>query len=104
MAITIQIFAGVTTRSAATISEIFRDATFLYLVAPEGGYEIEIDAFLQIYLTPTEQRLIRLENNNVLNTEATALIPLEYRNSGYDMRLALYASSEERLVQRGRNP
>lgn len=89
---TTRIYNGLLSTAQANVSDTFRDATFLYLVAPDITEQFEIDCFLNIGVSIFNKRLIRLENLNVMNTELCTPIPLEYRFSGMDMNLVMYPS------------
>ncbi|NJL89712.1 MAG: hypothetical protein HC916_07855 [Coleofasciculaceae cyanobacterium SM2_1_6] len=89
----IQIFSGITNPPTTDQSIFFQNATFLYMLyTGASGLEYEMDCYLQIFPAPGVQKAIRLENFNIVDTVATAMIPYEYR-TGFNMRLDIYSSA-----------
>lgn len=86
------LYQGTTNTNQVTLTDGFNDLNLIYIKAPTSTTEIEVDAFLQIYLTPNDTRMIKLSDPSVMTTEIIYLIPVEYRLSGYNQRLALYFS------------
>ncbi|MEQ9549927.1 MAG: hypothetical protein RIM23_09950 [Coleofasciculus sp. G3-WIS-01] len=82
-------------------SDRFIGADFLYIIAPDFAGEIEIDAFLQVFLPIGTQRKIQLESPSILafvnqvNTETVTRIPAEFK--GYEMEVVLAPSSDDFL-------
>lgn len=86
---TLEIFNGTAQSSQINLSNGFNKANYIYLVFENAAIDLEIDISLQIYLTPTIQRAIRLENDNILNTVSITLIPSELVQSPFNMQLAI---------------
>lgn len=92
MATTLNIFNGSTNPATVTQSAIFSNASGIYLeYTGAAGLDYEIDAYLQIFLAPGQQRNIPwiLERDN-LTTVNVLPIPSSYL--GFPMRLDLFAS------------
>lgn len=85
----INIFNGTALANQITLSNGFNRANYIYLVYENPAIEVEVDISLQIFLTPTVQRAIRLENDNILNSVSITLIPSELVQSPYNMQLAI---------------
>lgn len=86
------IFTGSTNPAIETQSSVFTGASAVYLVYTGGsGLEYEIDAYLQIFVEPFEQRNIPwiIERDN-LTTVNILPIPNEYL--GFPMQVVLFAS------------
>lgn len=86
---TIEIFNGIAQSDEITLTDGFNRASYIYLTFANPAIDVEIDISLQIYLTPTIQRAIRLENDNILNTVSITLIPNELVQSPFNMQLAI---------------
>lgn len=92
MATTLNIFNGSTNPVIVTQSAIFSNASGVYLeYTGAGGFDYEIDAYLQILLAPGQQRNIPwiLERDNLTTVNVLA-IPSNYL--GFPMRVDLFAS------------
>ncbi len=89
--------------ASPNLSVEFSDATAFLIEAPSINAEMEIDCYLQIYLTGINGELVRniplgkiSESAILLNladTETASAIPVEYLDSGLTMRLLFLASS-----------
>ena len=89
---TISIFNSVTNPNVENKSIVFTSGIGFYLIAPTATDEYEIDIFLQVQLTPTMTRMVRLEPLNVSNTERLTVIPQQLRDLGLPMYLAIFPS------------
>ncbi len=88
--------------ATSNLSVEFFNATAFLIEAPGLTTELEIDVFLQLYLTGINGQLVRniplgkVEEQaillNVTDTETATAIPAEYLNSGLEMRLLFLAS------------
>ncbi len=88
---TISIFNSVTNPNVENRSIAFTSGIGFYLVST-STVEYEIDIFLQVQLTPTVTRMVRLEPLNISNTERLTVIPQQLRNLGLPMYLAIFPS------------
>lgn len=91
---TIQIFNGTAQSNQINLSDGFIKANYLYLVNNTPEIDLELDISLQIYLTPTITRAVRLENDNILNSVSISLIPHELFLSPFNMRVALITQQD----------
>ena len=89
---TISIFNSVTLPNVENKSLTFTNGIGFYLIAPTASVEYEIDIFLQVQLTPTVTRMVRLEPLNISNTERLTVIPQQLRDLGLPMYLAIFPS------------
>lgn len=71
-----QIFNGTATNGIGTTVN-FKKAVALYMVAPDITDEIEIDFYLQFAISPTDNRLLKLNDSFTLDTVSIYAIPLE---------------------------
>jgi hypothetical protein len=76
----------------ANLSDEFTRGIGFYLTALNLTDEVEIDIFLQLYLTPTKIRAINLESLNVSTTERLTLLPPQLRDIDIPMRLLILPS------------
>ena len=63
-----------------------------YLIAPASEFDYQIDIFLQVELSSTVTRMVRLDPMNVSNTQRITLIPPQIVNLGLPMRLSILPS------------
>ncbi len=89
---TISIFNSLTLPNIENKSIVFERGIGFYLIVPTATVEYEIDIFLQVQLTPTVTRMVRLEPLNISNTERLTLIPQQLRDLGLPMYLAIFPS------------
>jgi hypothetical protein len=88
----VSIFNQITVPGVENQSATFTNGLAFYLIAPFTAVEYEIDIFLQIRLSPTITRMVRLEPMNISNTERLTLIPNQLRDLGLPMYLAIFPS------------
>lgn len=88
----VSIFNQTTVSDAENRSIEFTSGLGFYLIAPTIADEIEIDIFLQVQLSPSIVRQVRLEPMNLSNTERLTLIPSQLANLGLPMYLAIFPS------------
>lgn len=78
--------------ASENLSAQFTDAIGFYLIAPASSFEYQIDIFLQVELSNTITRMVRLEPSNVSNTERITLLPQQIVDLGLPMRLSILPS------------
>lgn len=71
-----RIFNGSATNGIGTTAN-FRNAVALYMIAPDITDEVEIDFYLQFAISPTDNRLLKLNDSFTLDTLSIYVIPLE---------------------------
>ena len=96
------VFSDVLDPATANLSVEFSNATAFLIEAPGLTAELEIDVYLQIYLTGINGQLVRniplgkVEEQaillNITDTDTATAIPSEYLNSGLEMKLLFLAS------------
>jgi hypothetical protein len=91
------IFNGALSGAAINLSSQFDNAIGFYLIAPGASVEYQIDIFLQVQLTNTTTRMVRLDPSNVSNTERITLLPASIVELGLPMRLAIVPSESFNL-------
>lgn len=89
---TVSIFNGTVDPSVENSSSIFTSGIGFYLIAPTAGVEYEVDIFLQVQLTSTVTRMVRLDPLNISTTERLTVIPQQLRDLGLPMYLAIFPS------------
>lgn len=80
---TTRIFSGTTTNGIGTTAN-FKNATALYMVAPDITDEIEVDFYLQFAISATDNRLLKLNESFTLDTVSVYVIPLELQGLEQD--------------------
>jgi len=83
--------------TTSNLSDQFTRGIGFYLTALNLTDEVEIDIFLQLYLTPTKIRAISLEPLNVSTTERLTLLPPQLRDIDIPMRLLILPSESFNL-------
>jgi hypothetical protein len=73
-----RIFNGTSTNGIGITSN-FSNANALYMVAPDITDEIELDFYLQFAISPTDNRLLKLNENFTLDTLSIYVIPEELK-------------------------
>ena len=96
------VYSGNLDPSDPNLSVEFSNATAFLIQAPGLNAELEIDCFLQLYVTGLTGEIVRniplgrIEEQaillNISDTETVQSIPAEYLNSGLQMRLLFLAS------------
>lgn len=61
------------------------DATALFMLAPDSTAEWEIDFYLQLEISPFQNRLIRLNDSFVMDTVVVYPIPMELQRTGLNI-------------------
>lgn len=87
----IQIYQGNLNPATITLTDGFTNVSFFYIVTNDN-LELDIDVALQIYLSPTIQRQILLEQDDRFNTLSVIKLPSEFKQSPHNMRIAFFAS------------
>lgn len=77
----LSIFKGTASTTSFNDSDPFYDAIALYIVNPTNIDEIEVEIFIQFEVTPTSNRLIKIFEGYILDTETLIRLPYELRNS-----------------------
>ena len=92
------IFNGNTDPSQETITDWFYEGDFFYMEAFNiGGGEIEIDAFINVEVTPGIIRAIPIERysdsiqTNIIDTEILFTVPVQFREVDVKKRIVLLA-------------
>lgn len=78
--------------NAENFTDWFEQGLGFYLIAPASEFDYQIDIFLQVELSSTVTRMVRLEPMNVSNTQRITLIPPQIINLGLPMRLSILPS------------
>lgn len=92
MVTTISVFNQVTNANSEDVSTTFTSGVGFYLISPTITDEIEIDIFLQVRVTATVTRMVRLEPLNLSTTERITVIPQQLRSLGLPMYLSIFSS------------
>lgn len=97
------VFSGNLDPAAVNLSARFKQGTAFFVEAPLLTSELEIDVFLQVYLSGIIGEVVRniplgkIEPEaislNVSDTETANLIPIEYQNTDLEMALLFLPSS-----------
>ena len=82
-----RIYNGTPSATSINNSAYCNGATALYMLA-DGIGELEIDCYLQLELTPTTNRLIRLNDSFTLDTVLVFPIPYELQAVDYNIYVA----------------
>ena len=88
------IFNDSVSSAGINLSAEFTSGMGFYLIAPGSSYEYEINIFLQLSISNTEKRLIRLEPHNISNTERLTLLPTQIVDLGLPMQLLIVPSTD----------
>ncbi|MEM6613291.1 MAG: hypothetical protein AAF652_13745 [Cyanobacteria bacterium P01_C01_bin.72] len=80
------------------LSTVFTSGLGFYLIAPASDFEYQIDIYLQVQLSNTLWRQVRLDPFNVSTTQRITLFPQQILELGLPMRLAL-APSQSFLLE-----
>lgn len=86
------IFNGALTAATENLSAQFESAIGFYLIAPGSTVEYQIDIYLQVELSNTITRMVRLEPSNISTTERITLLPPQLSELGLPMRLTIVPS------------
>lgn len=99
------VFSGIVNPTILNLSERFKDAIGFFISAPLLDTEVEIDVFLQIYLSIEQIRNIPLGKIteqavllNLTDTESVSIIPEEFQDTDLEMAL-LFLPSESFTLQ-----
>ena len=90
----ITIFNDNLTSNSENLSSVFTSGFGFYLIAPAASFEYQIDIYLQVQVSNTLWRQVRLDPYNVSTTQRITLIPQQIVELGLPMRLAIVPSSE----------
>ncbi|WP_324281577.1 hypothetical protein VKI22_10505 [Cyanobacterium aponinum UTEX 3221] len=74
-----RVYNGTPNGASITNTESIKGAIALYMIAPDISDEIEIDFYLQLEISATDNRLVRLNENFTLDTVVIYPIPLEFQ-------------------------
>lgn len=74
-------------------SQEFFEGLGFYLINPNTNNEYQVDIFLQVKLSNTITRQIRLERLNISDTQKITLLPQQIVNLGLPMQLLILPSS-----------
>lgn len=77
-----RIFFGNVATGQIYSSVAFENASGIYLQLPDDIFEIEINLYFQIQVSPTTNRIIKIDREYTLSTEEFLIIPEEVRNLG----------------------
>ena len=91
------IYNGNLTANQENLTATFTNGIGFYLIAPNNINDLEIDIFLQIDLSNTVTRQIRLQPFNVSNTQRVTLLPTEITELNLPLRLAILPSNNFNL-------
>lgn len=94
---TVSIFNQTLNPNVENQSSSFTGGIGFYLIAPLATVEYEIDIFLQVQLSNSITRMVRLEPLNLSTTERLTVIPIQLRDLGLPMYLAIYPSEAFQL-------
>lgn len=75
-----RVYNGTPNNETITFTEPITDAVAIYAIAPDITDEIEIDFYLQLEISPSSNRLIRLNDNFTLDTIVVYPIPLAFQD------------------------
>ncbi len=92
-----RIFNGVPSTNSLNSTDSFSRGVGFYIVAPDSTFELEIDLWLQIRLTPSNQRLVPLLTGYKITTEEFVIIPAELKNISEETYLAFTTDIQENL-------
>jgi hypothetical protein len=89
------IFYGVLNQSSINLTDWFIDGDFISLDLINASGEFECEAFLNVKVAGQERVIDLVSGNtrNWLDTERLFPIPIEFRDSGVQMRLAIISSN-----------
>lgn len=82
-----RIYNGTPSATVINNSSYCNGATAIYMLA-DGVGEVEIDCYLQLELSPTTNRLIRLNDSFTLDTVLVFPIPYELQTVDYNIYIA----------------
>ena len=74
------------------LTDLFDSGFGFYLIAPASAVEYQIDIFLQVRVSNTLWRSVRLDPLNVSTTQRITLLPQQIIELGLPMRLAILPS------------
>lgn len=77
----IRIYNGTMFSNQTNNSDYVFDAIALYIVNPDTTLELEIEYFFQYEITSFENRLVKIAQTFITDTETLLIIPKELRNS-----------------------
>ncbi|BAQ67067.1 hypothetical protein [Geminocystis sp. NIES-3709] len=80
-----RIFNGTPTASVINNTAYCNGATALYMLCPDTVGEVEIDFYLQLELSPTTNRLVRLTESFTMDTVVIYSIPQELQLIDYNI-------------------
>ena len=86
------IFSNNLASATESLSAQFTNAIGFYLITPASSFEYQIDIFLQVQVSNSTTRMVRLEPSNVSTTERITLLPQSIVELGLPMRLSILPS------------
>ncbi len=75
-----RVYNGTPSSNVITFTESITKAVALYVIAPDITDEIEIDFYLQLEISPSSNKLIKLNDNFILDTIVVYPIPLAFQD------------------------
>ena len=79
------VFNGRATKNKFNLTDSLADVTAIYINAPDISDELDIDFYLQLAVSPSNNQIIPLTFSNLLNTLLVYEIPEEYRDTGFNI-------------------